>query len=119
MVVYMMSEGVLEHLSPLEGDVLGVLLSGGKLKVREVHETLKQKVPLTSIAVMLDRLYEKKLVDRGMETCRGGTRYIYYLKKTPNEIEEDYLKQNVDSLINKFGDKAVTYFHKRFSEGRK
>ncbi len=114
----MICKGVLENLSPLEADVLQVLLPGGKLKVREVHCVLKQNVPLTSVAVMLDRLYEKKLVGREMETCRGGTRYIYFLMKTPTEIEDDYLKQNVDSIINKFGDKAVVYFHKRFSEGK-
>ncbi len=117
----MIPKGILENVSPLEAKVLEVLLPGEKMKVREVHQTLskKQKVPFTSIAVILDRLYVKKLVDRNMETCRGGTRYIYFLKKNVNELEEDYLKQNVDRIISKFGDKAVAYFHKRFSEGRK
>ncbi len=112
----MISEGVLEHLSPLEAEVLNILLPGRKMKVREIYEALKQETPITSIAVMLDRLHEKNLVGRTVETCRGGTRYIYYLKKSEKEIEEKYLKENVDRIINKFGDSAISYFHKRFSD---
>lgn len=117
----MLSKGVLEELSPLEAEVFTVLLTGKKMKVREVCAAVskRQKVVLTSIAVMLDRLYEKKLVDRELETCRGGTRYLYLLKKNPAQIEEDYLKDKVDNIISKFGDKAIVYFHKRFSEGKK
>jgi predicted transcriptional regulator len=117
----MISKGVKENLSPLEAKVLEILLSGKKMKVRDVHAAVSknEKVVLTSIAVMLDRLYEKHLVDREIETCRGGTRYIYFLKKSAEEIEEDYLKDQVDGIINKFGDKAVVYFHKRFSKGKK
>ncbi len=116
-----MSKGVLENLSPLEAETLKALPDGSRKKVREIHAQVckRHKVPLTSVAVMLDRLYEKKLVGRGIETCRGGTRYIYFLKKSHDEIETDYLKADVDSIISKFGDKAVAYFHKRFSEGKK
>ncbi|MEW6721741.1 MAG: BlaI/MecI/CopY family transcriptional regulator [Candidatus Micrarchaeota archaeon] len=114
----MISKGVLGELSPLEATVLKALLPGKRMKVREIHESVsrKQKVVLTSVAVMLDRLHEKKLVGREVETCRGGTRYIYFLRKSPDEIEEEYLKGQVDSIISKFGDKAIAYFHRRFSE---
>ncbi len=114
----MISKGVLEGLSPLEAEVFKTLLSGKRMKVREIYGAVskRQKVVLTSVAVMLDRLYGKKLVDREIETCRGGTRYIYFLKKDPEQIEEEYLKDQVDGIISKFGDKAIAYFHKRFSE---
>ena len=115
----MISNGVLEKLSHLESEVLKVLLNGNKMKVREIHSILVKKAPLTSIAVMLDRLYSKDLLDREIETCRGGTRYIYFLKKSPSAIEEEYISRNVDEIINKFGEKALAYFHKRFSEGKK
>ncbi|MEK6982112.1 MAG: BlaI/MecI/CopY family transcriptional regulator [Candidatus Micrarchaeota archaeon] len=117
----MLSKGVLDDLSPLEAQVINVFINGGKMKVRDIYSIIskKQKVVLTSIAVMLDRLYEKKLVDREIETCRGGTRYIYFLRTTPEQIEEDHMKKHVDTLISKFGDKALSYFHKRFSEVKK
>ncbi|MEW6035180.1 MAG: BlaI/MecI/CopY family transcriptional regulator [Candidatus Micrarchaeota archaeon] len=116
----MIAKGVLEELSPLEAEVLKALLPGRKMKVRDVHASVskRQKVVLTSVAVMLDRLHGKRLVDREIETCRGGTRYIYFLRKSPAEIEEEYLKGQVDGIISKFGDKAIAYFHKRFSEGK-
>lgn len=112
------SRGVLDGLSPLEAEVLKGITPGKKMKVREIHAVVgkRQKAPLTSIAVMLDRLYTKKLVDRKMETCRGGTRYLYFLRKSHEEMEEDSLKRNVDELVSKFGDRAAVYFHKRFSE---
>ena len=112
------SRGVLEGLSPLEAEVLKGITPGKKMKVREIHALVakRQKAPLTSIAGMLDRLYTKKLVDRTMETCRGGTRYLYFLRKSHEEMEEDSLKRNVDELVSKFGDRAAVYFHKRFSE---
>ena len=117
----MMSKGVLENVSPLEADVLRALEPGGKLKVKEVHAVVskRHRAQVTSIAVMLDRLHSKKLVGRKMETCRGGTRYIYFLSKKPEEMEQDYLEKQVDSIISKFGDSAVAYFHKRFAENKK
>ena len=117
----MISKGVLEELSPLEATVLSAIKPGRRMRVREIHEAAskKQKVVLTSVAVMLDRLYGKKLVDREVETCRGGTRYLYFLRKSPDQIEEEYLKGQVDSIISRFGDKAIAYFHKRFSEGKR
>ncbi|MEM2138357.1 MAG: BlaI/MecI/CopY family transcriptional regulator [Candidatus Anstonellaceae archaeon] len=110
-------KGVLGGLSPLEAEVISAMAPGTKMKVREIHAVVarKHKAPLTSIAVMLDRLYSKKLVDRKIETCRGGTRYLYFLKKSHEQMEEDYLKAQVDSIITRFGDSAVAYFHKRFS----
>ncbi len=117
----MVSKGILEQLSPLEAEVFKAMTPGNKFRVRAVHSAVakKQKVLLTSVAVMLDRLHEKGLVGRDTETCRGGTRYIYFLKKAHGQIEEDYIKQQVDRMISKFGDSAVSYFHKRFAEGKK
>ncbi len=114
----MLTKGVLDELSPLEAKVLTVLVKGKDMKTKDVHAVISgsQKVALTSIAVMLDRLYEKGLVDRKIETCRGGTRYIYFLNKSPAQIEEDHLKMQVDNIISKFGTKAINYFNKRFSK---
>ena len=65
-------------LSPLEKDALRVLWPDKKLRVREIHKQLKRKVALSSVAVILDRLHEKGVVNRCIETARGGVRYIYF-----------------------------------------
>ncbi len=107
-----------EVLSPLENDVIKVIWPNKKLKVRQIYDQLKgkRKVALTSVAVILDRLYEKGLVDRNAETARGGTRYIYFPTKDKNDFEKSIIEESVNSLITKFGETAVSYFNERFSK---
>jgi predicted transcriptional regulator len=106
-----------DNLSPLESNVLSVLMPDKKMIVRDIYNKLKaKKVALTSIAVILDRLYDKGIVGRKSETCRGGVRYIYYPKKTVEELEKQFLEREVENLIERFGSPAVAYFNKRFSK---
>ncbi len=103
-------------LSPLESDVLRLLWPDKKLKVRHIYEKLKgtRKVALSSVAVILDRLHEKNIVDRDIETGRGGIRYIYFPRKNKEEFEITIVENTVNSLINKFGNTAISYFNDRF-----
>ena len=103
-------------LSPLEQDVLKMLWPNKKMKVREIYTLLKpnRKVALSSVAVILDRLHEKKVVERDMQTGRGGIRYIYFPKKNKSEFEKSVIEDAVNTLISKFGPTAVSYFHERF-----
>ena len=107
-------------LSPLEADILKVIWPARKMKVRQIYEKLKGKriVALTSIAVILDRLYTKDIVDRHVEKGRGGLRYIYFAKQNKNEFEKKIVEQTVNKLIDKFGNTAVSYFNERSSEKR-
>ena len=103
-------------LSPLEHDVITILWPNKSMRVREIHTKLKSKrtVAVSSVAVILDRLFEKHLVDRKMETARGGVRYIYYPTKDKREFETSVVEDVVNGLINRFGSTAVSYFHERF-----
>ena len=105
-------------LSPLETDVLS-LLWGKKdgARVRDIYLVLrkKRKVALTSVAVILDRLYEKKIVKRRIETGRGGEHYIYSCRISKKDFEESVIDKTVDKLIENFGPIAVNYFNERFS----
>jgi len=105
-------------LSPLEDDTLKLLWPNKKMMVREVFTLLKKqrKVALTSIAVTLDRLHKKGLVDRTITNGRGGARYTYFPTKNKKEFEQSVIADTVDALISKFGKTAVTYFNKRFKE---
>lgn len=106
-------------LSPLESDVLKVIWPDKKKKVREIYSVLKKKrkLALCSVAVILDRLYERGIVDRKVEKGKGGIHYIYNPKKDKKGFEESVVESAVNKLIDKFGQTAVTYFDERFSKG--
>ena len=113
-----MKKTKLETLSPLEEDVLNIVWKKKETRVSEIHKELKKNksVALCSVAVILDRLYAKQIVDRKIETCRGGLRYIYTPRKNKKEFEISVMEKAVDSLISKFGKNAVSYFNERFSK---
>ncbi|MBI4154913.1 BlaI/MecI/CopY family transcriptional regulator [Candidatus Woesearchaeota archaeon] len=108
-----------EVLSPLEQEILKVVWPNKSLKVREIYEQLKKskkKVALSSVAVLLDRLFQKNIVGRKVETGRGGIRYIYFPLKDKKGFDRTIIVKVVDNLIKKFGDNALTYFDERFSK---
>ncbi len=128
-------------MSPLEHDVLKILwkktppddnncmtpkgrltvLSSNQcgMKVRDIHRRLrrKRKVALTSVAVILDRLHEKRIVRRSTASCRGGYHYIYSAT-SKNDFEQSVIEKTVDKLIDNYGSVAVTYFNERFAKKR-
>lgn len=112
------SAGNFDVLSPLEKDILKKLWPDNKLRVRQIFEKLKKKrkLALTSVAVLLDRLYEKKIVDRKIETARGGARYVYFPKKDKNSFEKSIIEKTVNKLIHSFGENATAYFEGRFAK---
>lgn len=103
-------------LSPLEGDVLKVLWPDKQLRVREIHEKLKSKVALSSVAVICDRLHDQGIVGRKIETARGGVRYVYYPTQDKSAFEKTVVEQTVNKLIETFGSNAVSYFNDRFKK---
>jgi len=105
-------------LSPLEKDVLNLLWKVDEAKVKDIHDKIKKKkdVAYTSVAVILDRLHDRKLVKRKMETCRGGYRYIYSPSTTKDNYRRAVVHNSVDKLIKSFGPVAVAYFNERFGK---
>jgi len=101
-------------LSPLERDVLCVLWPNRQLRVREIHGKLKRKVAVSSVAVICDRLHDKGIVARKMETARGGVRYVYYPAQDEQTFERTVIEKTVNKLIDAFGQTAVSYFNDRF-----
>lgn len=111
-------KGIETLLSPLEADVLEILWKKKDIRVRELHNILKKKrkVALTSIAVILDRLYKKRLVKRTAEPGRGGHHYIYSSSTSKSDFEHSVMEGAVNKLIASFGNSAVNYFNERFSK---
>jgi predicted transcriptional regulator len=99
--------------------VLKILWPDRKLRVREIHTKLKgKKVALSSVAVILDRLHERGIVKRKIETARGGVRYIYFPTQDQKEFQKSIVEQTVNKLIESFGPTAVSYFNDRFARKR-
>ena len=107
-------------LGPLEEDILKMLWTKGTSHSKELYILLrkKRKVAHTSVAVMLDRLHEKKLVKREIQSCRGGYKYIYAPSASPEDFKQAALQNAVDKLIESFGNTAVAYFNERFGRGK-
>ena len=109
-------------LSPLESAVINELLSKKELTTREIFGLLKRKkrnAALTSIAVTLDRLKSKGLVNRRVETCRGGLRYVYKVRGDKEDVYRLLLNRTVDKMMKKFGPVAASYFNEKFGGERK
>jgi predicted transcriptional regulator len=107
-------------LSPLEDDVLRVLWRNDSgMRVRDVHNSVRRrrKVALTSVAVILDRLHDKKIVKRRIMTGRGGEHYVYSCCAGQSEFQKSVVEKTVDKLIDNFGPVAVSYFNERFANG--
>ncbi len=108
-------------LSPLENDVTKILWRSKEMRVRDIYSILRKrrKVALTSVAVILDRLHEKKIVSRKIAFGRGGEHYIYSSCCSQQDFEQSVIDKTVNRLIDKFGSVAVTYFNERFSKSKK
>lgn len=108
-------------ISPLEHDVLTVLWNNKPMLVRDVYAAVKgkRKVAHSSVAVILDRLYQKQLVARTSETCRGGTRYWYHPKTDRRAFVQGAVDSAIRSLVERFGTSAIAHFEERFSKQRR
>ena len=60
-------------LGDLEADVLEALWKLESAHVKAIHKevTKKRRVAVTTVATVLDRLFEKRLVDRELKKMRG------------------------------------------------
>ncbi|MEK6954389.1 MAG: BlaI/MecI/CopY family transcriptional regulator [Candidatus Micrarchaeota archaeon] len=103
-------------MAPLESDMLNKLWEGGEMTVRDLHGKMRGKCALTSVAVSLDRLYQKKLVSRKIIKGKGGIHYIYSARLTKGEFEKSVVQQAVDRLIERFGPSAVSYFNEKYKK---
>ncbi len=92
--------------SDLEEEILKQLWNKGNGHSKSLHESVGKKYHVThsTIAVTLNRLHEKGLLQRKPEKTRGGTRYIY----TPKLSREDF--------GNHLSGKFLSFLRKSFGE---
>lgn len=105
------AKDIIDSLSPLEAEIIKSLVPNKKYRTRDIYVLVRNKASKSSISVILDRLYQKGLVDRSVETARGGTRFVYTLEQNKERFERRIVENVVNSIIRKFGSKAVVYFN--------
>lgn len=98
-------------LGKLEADILKALWKLGASSVREIHKEAAQHrdVALTTVATVLDRLFEKGLVERELVRTRGLW-YEYRPALTKVELEKAVVKDVITGLFETFGDATVSHF---------
>ncbi len=98
----------LKNLSPLEQDVMNIVWEEKECSVREVVEKLQsqKKLAYTTVATLLQRLFEKGLVSRNNQNA--------LLSYTPKVSKTLYGKKMAKSFIHafmsSFGDTAMVSF---------
>jgi predicted transcriptional regulator len=119
--IRMEKRGLETVLSALEANIMHSLWKKNPLRVKELHKELGRRhhVALTTIAVTMDRLYERKIVERRIEAGRGGLHYLYYPSRAKEEFERSLIDQTVNKLIEVFGKTAVSYFDERFKSSKR
>ena len=101
-------------LSDLEQDAMNIIWEYGHCSVRDVLERInkKKKLAYTTIATILQRLYDKGLV------TRTNNEVVFYY--SPKLSKENYSKNMARSFIakffNSFGDTAISSFAESIEE---
>jgi predicted transcriptional regulator len=102
-------------LGSLETEVLAALRDLEEGPARAVREALRRRgvrVAYTTVATTLSRLFDKGLVLRRRETCRGGERYVY----KPANVEQKYLRNLLRGVVAMFGPAGVVHLNEEIAK---
>jgi predicted transcriptional regulator len=102
-------------LGSLETQVMASLRDLGEAPARDVRRSLERqgvRVAYTTVATILGRLYDKGLVKRRRETCRGGERYVYRAA----DVEQKYLMNLLRGVVAMFGPAGVVHLNEEIAK---
>lgn len=102
-------------IGTLETEVLASLRTLGEAPARDIRKALETKgvrVAYTTVATILSRLFEKGLVRRRREPCRGGERYVY----RPVDVEQKYLLNLLKGVVAMFGPAGVVHLNEEIAK---
>ncbi|MCI4332545.1 MAG: BlaI/MecI/CopY family transcriptional regulator [Thermoplasmata archaeon] len=102
-------------IGSLEAEVLRALRELDEAPARNVQARLKLRgvrVAYTTVATSLGRLFDKGLVRRRRETCRGGERYLY---RSVN-FEREYLRDVLRGVVTLFGPSGVVHLNQELAK---
>lgn len=97
-----------KSLSNLEQKVMEIVWKYRECSVRVVHKQLnkRRKLAYTTVATILQRLFDKGLVQRK----RQGLAYIYSPKLSKELYSKSLAGSFLHKFINSFGDVAIASF---------
>lgn len=101
-----MSEKNLPGLGSLETEIMEALWKLQQGTVREVLEHLSRRCAYTTVMTVLQRLYEKQIVER--KKVLGVYQYAPKLHRA--EYAAHAIRSAVQSLVAGFGDVAIAHF---------
>ncbi len=86
------------------------------LSVRDFQTIMSKRRPVavTTVATILDRLYEKGLVSRDLVRT-GGPHYLYKARMTKEEFRHAVVDNVMGTLLQSFNDVTVAYLAERMS----
>ena len=102
-------------IGTLETEVMSSLRELEEAPARDVRRRLEKRgvrVAYTTVATTLSRLYDKGLVRRRREACRGGERYVY----RPAEVEQKYLINLLKGVVAMFGPAGVVHLNEEIAK---
>ncbi len=99
----------------LETNVIRSLQELKEAPARSVRQYLEHRgirVAYTTVATTLSRLYDKGVVKRRREPCRGGERYVY----RPADFERKYLVNLLKGVVAMFGPTGVVHLNEEIEK---
>jgi len=95
-------------LSPLEQEVMDIVWKLESCHIRDVLEKIGKTRPLayTTVATLLQRLYEKGMVNRKNE----GLAFVYSPRSTRKEYSKNIAKSFLHNFFKSFGESAMVSF---------
>lgn len=87
-------------LGPLERRVLDEIWRRKKATVREIYGAFDERIAYTTIMTTLDRLFKKKLLDRG----KSGRAFLYSPSLSEADLKQGITEDVVDSLLGNRAD---------------
>jgi len=103
-------------LGELEAEILGAVHKLGRASAREVmNEISSRHLAYTTISTVLDRLYQKGMVQRTRVINRGGTKYLYSSSSSP-DLRASIVNKALDRLVSAFGPSIVPTIYNSLDE---
>ncbi|MEM4389445.1 MAG: BlaI/MecI/CopY family transcriptional regulator [Candidatus Micrarchaeia archaeon] len=97
----------------LESKIMRYLWKAGSGTSREIFEAVRPKgISPVTIAVTLDRLHKRGLVEREVKTGRGGLHYVYRPRLDEKAFGEEISMRFARSMLAAFGDSVASFFSK-------
>lgn len=92
----------------LETEVMKIIWEKKDCSPKDVLIALNNKLALTTVSTILERLYIKGLLNKN----KIGSRVRYSPKVTQEVYSQKLVRQFMGSMVNSFGDLAVAFFAK-------